>query len=86
MDQQILELKTKTPTPKEHFSTYGNGTRNAYLKLHGANTSEYELEPGGFADGIYSLKYNGKDALKYNIKGANYGIGFAGDIYGHHKK
>lgn len=41
----------------------------------------YELEPGGFTDGIYSLKYNGKDALQYNIKGASSSIGFAGDIY-----
>ena len=66
---------------KRAFQYLCEGTRNAYLKLYGANTSEYELEPGGFADGIYSLKYNGKDALKYNIRGANYGIGFAGDIY-----
>lgn len=66
---------------KRAFQYLCKGTRNAYLKLYGANTSEYELEPGGFADGIYSLKYNGKDVLKYNIKGANYGIGFAGDIY-----
>lgn len=66
---------------KRAFQHLCKGTRNAYLKLYGANTSEYELEPGGFADGIYSLKYNGKDVLKYNIRGANYGIGFAGDIY-----
>lgn len=76
-----FRIENQDPYSKRAFQHLCNGTRNAYLKLHGANTSEYELEPGGFADGIYSLKYNGKDALKYNIKGANYGIGFAGDIY-----
>ena len=77
-----FRIENQDPYSKRAFQYLCNGTRNAYLKLHGANTSEYELEPGGFADGIYSLKYNGKDALKYNIKGASYGIGFAGDIYG----
>lgn len=76
-----FRIENQDPYSKRAFQSLCNGTRNAYLKLHGANTSEYELEPGGFADGIYSLKYNGKDALKYNIRGANYGIGFAGDIY-----
>lgn len=76
-----FRIENQDPYSKRAFQHLCNGTRNAYLKLYGANTSEYELEPGGFADGIYSLKYNGKDALKYNIKGANYGIGFAGDIY-----
>lgn len=66
---------------KRAFNNLCTGARNAYLKLYGENTSEYELEPGGFADGVYSLKYNGKDALKHNIRGANYGISFAGDIY-----
>lgn len=66
---------------KKAFQHLCEGTRNAYLKLYGENTSEYELEPGGFADGIYSLKYNGKDALRYNIRGASASIGFAGDIY-----
>lgn len=66
---------------KRAFNDLCTGARNAYLKLYGKNTSEYELEPGGFADGIYSLKYNGKDALKHNIRGVNYGIGFDGDIY-----
>lgn len=66
---------------KRAFNGLCTGARKAYLKLYGENTSEYELEPGGFADGVYSLKYNGKDALKHNISGANYGIGFAGDIY-----
>lgn len=76
-----FRIENQDPYSKRAFPYLCNGTRNAYLKLYGANTSEYELEPGGFADGIYSLKYNGKDALKYNIRGASYGIGFAGDIY-----
>lgn len=50
---------------KRAFQHLCKGTRNAYLKFYGENTSEYELEPGGFADGIYSLKYNGK--MHYNI-------------------
>lgn len=66
---------------KRAFDYLCQGTRNAYLKLYGENTSEYELEPGGFADGIYSLKYNGKDALRHNIRGAYSSIGFDGDIY-----
>jgi hypothetical protein len=66
---------------KRAFQHLCEGTRNAYLKFYGENTSEYELEPGGFTDGIYSLKYNGKDALQYNIRGASSSIGFAGDIY-----
>lgn len=66
---------------KRAFQHLCDGTRNAYLKLYGENTSEYELEPGGFADGIYSLNYNGKAALNYNIRGASSRISFAGDIY-----
>lgn len=66
---------------KRVFQSLCTGTRNAYLKLSGESTSEYELEPGGFDDGIYSLKYNGKAALKYNIRGTSAKIGFAEDIY-----
>lgn len=66
---------------KRAFTDLCTGARNAYLKLYGKNASEYELEPGGFAGGIYSLKYNGKDALQYGIIGASSRIGFAGDIY-----
>lgn len=76
-----FRIENQDSYSKRAFNGLCTGARNAYLKLYGENTSEYELEPGGFADGVYSLKYNGKDALKHNIRGANYGIGFAGDIY-----
>lgn len=76
-----FRIENQDSYSKRAFKGLCTGARNAYLKLYGENTSEYELEPGGFADGVYSLKYNGKDALKHNIRGANYGIGFAGDIY-----
>ena len=62
------------------FQSLCKGTRNAYLTLYGKNTSKYELEPGGFADGIYSLNYNGKAALQYSIRSAYTDIGFVGDI------
>lgn len=76
-----FRIENQDSYSKRAFNGLCTGARNAYLKLYGENTSEYELEPGGFADGVYSLKYNGKDALKHSIRGANYGIGFAGDIY-----
>ena len=62
------------------FQSLCKGTRNAYLTLYGKNTSKYELEPGGFADGIYSLNYNGKAALQYSIISTHTDIGFVGDI------
>ena len=62
------------------FQSLCKGTRNAYLTLYGKNTSKYELEPGGFADGIYSLNYNGKAALQYSIRSTYTDIGFVGDI------
>ena len=49
------------------FMDLCEGTRNAYLTLSGDVESEYELEPGGFYDGIYSLNYNGTIALSYSI-------------------
>lgn len=62
------------------FQSLCKGTRNAYLTLYGKNTSKYELEPGGYADGIYYLNYNGKAALRYSTRGTSTDIGFAGDI------
>ena len=64
------------------FTTLCKGTRNVYLTLSGSGIkSEYELEPGGFYDGIYSLNYNGKTALSYSIRSTFTNIGFNGDIY-----
>lgn len=62
------------------FQSLCKGTRNAYLTLYGKNTSKYELEPGGFANGIYSLNYNGKAALQFSIRSTYAYIGFVGDI------
>ena len=62
------------------FQSLCKGTRNAYLTLYGENTSKYELEPGGFAYGIYSLNYNGKAALQYSIRSTYTDMEFVGDI------
>lgn len=62
------------------FHSLCKGTRNAYLTLYGENTSKYELEPGGFANGIYSLNYNGKAALRHSIRSTDADMSFVGDI------
>lgn len=57
------------------------GTRKAYLTLSGGGVeSEYELEPGGFYNGLYYLNYNGKNALRYSIRSTSTSISFVGDI------
>ena len=66
---------------RKAFKELCKGTRNAYLTLSGDIESEYELEPEGFYDGIYSLNYNGKTALSYNARGTYDCISFDGDIY-----
>ena len=66
---------------RQAFIYLCNGTRNAYLTLSGDGVeSEYELEPGGFYDGLYYLNYNGKNALRYSIRSTNASISFVGDI------
>lgn len=63
------------------FINLCEGTRNAYLTLSGDGVeSEYELEPGGFYNGLYCLNYNGKNALRYSIRSTFTSISFVGDI------
>ena len=63
------------------FTCLCTGTRNVYLTLIGGGVeSEYELEPGGFYNGLYDLKYNGKIALRYSARGTSTSINFLGDI------
>lgn len=49
------------------FTSLCEGIDSVYLTI-GVGT-EYELKPGGMADGIYSLMYNGKTAITLNTRG-----------------
>lgn len=48
------------------FSSWCEGASPVNLKI---NNTVYTLQPGGFADGIYTLNYNNIAAIKRNIRG-----------------